>query len=44
MADKLKSDDRETARALWVGKGKQAFNAECKGENFTVSREQHDRV
>jgi hypothetical protein len=44
MADKLKSDDREKAHALWADKGKQAFDAECKGENFTVSREQHDRV
>lgn len=25
MADKLRSDQREQARALWVEKGKQAF-------------------
>jgi hypothetical protein len=28
MADKLKSDQREQARALWVAKGKQAFQLE----------------
>ena len=27
MADKLKSDQREHARALWAAKGKQAFEA-----------------
>ena len=27
MADKLKSDQSERARALWSGKGKQAFEA-----------------
>ncbi|MEH3116679.1 MAG: conjugal transfer protein TraD [Methylorubrum populi] len=28
MADKLKSDDAEHARALWAGKGKEAFATE----------------
>ncbi len=28
MADKLKSDQREHARALWAARGKQAFEAE----------------
>ena len=28
MADKLKSDQREQARALWAAKGKQAFEAD----------------
>ena len=28
MADKLKSDQREQARALWVAKGKQALEAD----------------
>jgi hypothetical protein len=28
MADKLNSEDREHARALWAAKGKQAFEAE----------------
>jgi hypothetical protein len=30
MADKLKSDQREQARALWAAKGKQAFEADRK--------------
>ena len=28
MADKLQSDQREQARALWAAKGKQAFEAD----------------
>jgi len=28
MADKLKSDQHERARALWAAKGKQAFEAD----------------
>ena len=28
MADKLKSEDREKARALWAEKGKEAFATE----------------
>ncbi|WP_456777007.1 conjugal transfer protein TraD [Bradyrhizobium sp. USDA 4369] len=28
IADKLKGDQREQAQALWVAKGKQAFEAE----------------
>ena len=42
MADRLKSDQRERARALWAANGKQAFGAERKGEMPTVSQEQHD--
>ncbi|MGY8667422.1 conjugal transfer protein TraD [Bradyrhizobium sp. UFLA05-109] len=29
MADKLKSDQHEHARALWAAKGKQAFEADA---------------
>src|SRR5215831_10611847 len=29
MADKLKSDQRERARALWAAKGKEAFDADA---------------
>jgi hypothetical protein len=29
MADKLKSDQREQARALWAARGKQAFEADA---------------
>ena len=32
MADKLKSDQGDHARALWAAKGKQAFEVERKGE------------
>jgi len=44
MADKLNSDDREKRPTRSGPTGKQAFDAECKGGNFAVSREQHDRV
>jgi Conjugal transfer protein TraD len=40
MADKLESDQREQARALWAAKGKQALVADPathKGTNRTVS-------
>ena len=39
MADKLKSDQGEQARALWLAKGKQALEADPaphKGTNRTV--------
>ncbi len=39
MADKLKSDQGERARALWAAKGKQAFEADPatrKGPNRAV--------
>lgn len=39
MADKLKSEQGEHARALWAAKRKQAFAAEYKGEKPSVSRE-----
>jgi hypothetical protein len=29
MAEKLRSDQAERARALWAAKGKQAFEEEC---------------
>jgi len=35
MADKLQSDQRERARALWAAKGKQAFEAELATHNGT---------
>ena len=40
MADKLKSDQAERARALWAAKGKQALEADAathKGTDRTVS-------
>jgi hypothetical protein len=35
MADKLKSDQGERARALWAAKGKQAFEADPATRNKT---------
>jgi hypothetical protein len=35
MADKLKSDQGEWARALWTAKGKQAFEADPVSSNET---------
>jgi hypothetical protein len=35
MADKLKSDQGERARALWAAKGKQAFEADPPSRNET---------
>ena len=35
MADKLKSDQGERARALWAAKGKQAFEADPATHNGT---------
>lgn len=32
IGDKLKSDEREKAMALWTAKGKEAFNREDSGE------------
>jgi hypothetical protein len=37
MADKLKSEQGEHARALWTAKGKQAFGVEWEKETTTVS-------
>ncbi|HWT36701.1 MAG TPA: conjugal transfer protein TraD, partial [Paraburkholderia sp.] len=39
IADKLKSDQGEHARALWTAKGKRAFGADYRGEKPSVSRE-----
>jgi len=36
MADKLKSDEREKAWALWATKGKLAFDTECDSTNLTA--------
>jgi len=44
MAEKLQGDDAQRARELWAGKGKQAFEAERKGEAFIVSHAQEDRA
>ena len=37
-ADKLKSDERERALALWAAKGKQAFEAERASANLTAAQ------
>ncbi len=42
MAGRLQSDQGEYARALWAAKGKQAFEAEQKEEELTVSQQQQD--
>lgn len=42
IADKLKSEQGQQARALWAEKGKQAFASERKGEPHTVSPGLHD--
>ena len=45
MADKLKSDQGEQARALWAAKGKQAFAVERATDGTTISQETlQDRV
>jgi hypothetical protein len=39
MADKLQSDQRDQAQALWAAKGKQAFEADpatCEGADGTA--------
>ncbi|MGH7121418.1 MAG: conjugal transfer protein TraD, partial [Acetobacteraceae bacterium] len=43
-ADKLKSDEREKASALWVAKGRQAFEAERTSTNLTAAQDQPDGV
>ena len=40
MADKLQSDEREKALALWTAKGKQAFEAERAITNLTAAQDQ----
>jgi hypothetical protein len=37
MAEKLKGDQSEHARALWAGKGKEAFAAEGAADTATIS-------
>jgi len=44
VADKLKSDEREKALALWTVRGKQAFEAERDGMNPTPAQEHIDRA
>ena len=39
MADKLKSDQGEQARALWAAKGKEALDAERATDAPTMSQE-----
>jgi hypothetical protein len=39
MADKLKSDQGEQARALWAAKGKEAFAVEPATDAPTISQE-----
>ena len=39
MADKLQSDEREKALALWTAKGKQAFEAERASTNLTATQD-----
>jgi hypothetical protein len=39
MADKLKSNQGEQARALWASKGKEAFAAEPATDAPTISQE-----
>ena len=41
MADRLKSEQGEHARALWTVKGKQAFAAERDGMKLTSAQDQH---
>jgi hypothetical protein len=40
MADKLQSDEREKALALWTAKGKQAFEAERASTKLTAAQDQ----
>jgi Conjugal transfer protein TraD len=40
MADKLQSDEREKALALWAAKGKLAFEAERASTNLTAAQDQ----
>ena len=39
MADKLRGDEREEARALWTAKGKEAFAVERETDAPTISQE-----
>ena len=42
MAEKLQSDERERALALWAAKGKQAFEAERASANRTAAQNHPD--
>lgn len=42
MADKLRSEERDKALALWAGKGKQAFAAEHASTNLTAAQNHPD--
>lgn len=44
MADKLQSDERDKALALWAAKGKQAFEAERHGVNLAATQARHDET
>ena len=44
MADKLQSDERERALALWAEKGKQGFEAERPAGRHDRTQEQQDRA
>lgn len=41
-ADKLRSDDREKALALWATKGKQGFDTERNGMNPIAAQDRHN--
>ncbi len=43
IADKLRSDERNKALALWAGKGKEAFDAEHQYQKPIIARKQRDR-
>ncbi len=42
MADKLQSDERDKALALWAAKGKEAFESECASTNLIAAQVQSD--
>ena len=44
MADKLKSNQGEQARALWAAKGKEAFAVERATDAPTISQTPQDRA
>lgn len=44
MADKLRTDERDKALALWTAKGKQALKAERASGNLTAAQDQPDGV
>jgi hypothetical protein len=42
MADKLRSDQGEHARGVWVKLGRQAFEAERHGANLSATQNRYD--